>query len=74
MKSLIAIVLSFLISWYFIDLSSDGLFRSVVAPISLFFSFIAFGFWLVLKAGFGRRADGGSGGGFGDGDGGCGGE
>ncbi|MCG7932310.1 MAG: hypothetical protein N0C81_19025 [Candidatus Thiodiazotropha lotti] len=80
MKSLIAIVLSVFVSWYFIDLASDSLLRSIMAPILLFVSIVAFGFWLVIKAGIGREADGrygGDTGGFGDGSGdggGCGGE
>lgn len=78
MKSLILIVLSIICSWYFTELASESLFRSALAPLLLFFSFVALGFWLVIKAGFGRRVDGygdgGIGGGFGDGDGGGGGE
>ena len=67
-------------SWHFTELTSDSAWESVVAPVLLFFALVALGFWLVLVAGLGGRADGhgggeggGFGGGFGDG-GGCGGD
>lgn len=77
MKSLIVIALLIYGSWHFTELTSDSAWESVVAPIILFFSLMALGFWLVLVAGLSGRADGygggdssGFGGVFGDGGGG----
>lgn len=75
MKSLLIIVIGLFASWHFTDLSSDSTLYSVLAPLGVFIFLISLGIWLVLKAGFGRRDDGGAGylgsdGGYG-GDGGC---
>ena len=69
MKSLIIILIGLYSSWHFTDLSSESSLYSIVAPIGVFVFFISLALWLVLKAGFGGKADSsggnlGSGGGF----------
>ena len=77
MKSLLVILIGLFTSWRYTDLSSDSSLCSVLAPLGVFVFLVSLGAWLVLKAGFGGRTDGGAGshggeGGFG-GDGGFGG-
>jgi|SaaInlStandDraft_4_1057021.scaffolds.fasta_scaffold63167_1 hypothetical protein len=68
MKSLIIILLGLSISWYFTDLSSDSSRQNMLAPIGVIMFLISFAIWLVLKAGFGTKAN--RSGGFFGGDGG----
>ena len=70
MKSLLIILAGLFFCWHFTNISSEGIFQSVIAPIGLFIFIISFAIWLVLNAGFGRNIDnnhggfGGDGGGF----------
>jgi len=56
MKSLIAILLVGYGSWSYIDLQSKNGFYSIVTPI-IFFSLLAFCFWLVLVGGLSGKAN-----------------
>lgn len=65
MRTLIVILLIGIGSWHVMDLASESILRSLMAPFVLFFDVIAFGFWLVLVAGIRGRADSDGQGGFG---------
>lgn len=80
-KSLIAILLIGVISFYYVDIEGESAFLSVVFPVITFLSVLALGFWFVAlfhKLGINQSASaiGGDSGGFGGcdgggGDGGC---
>ena len=56
MKSLLVIIALVAGAWHYIDLGSDNVFYSVIAPIVLVLALIWFTLWLVLVAGVKRRA------------------
>ena len=48
MKSLIVIVIGFVISWHYTDISSDAILASVVAPLAVFIFLVSLAIWFVL--------------------------
>ncbi len=64
-RTLIVILLIGFGSWHVMDLGSDSVLHSLIAPFVFFFDLIAFGFWLALVAGVRGRGDDIGGGGFG---------
>lgn len=59
MWNLLFILAGIYASWITIDLASERAWESIVAPVFFLLFLIALGFWLVLKAGFGRETDSG---------------
>jgi hypothetical protein len=51
MKSLVLIVIVGCVSFLGLDLGSESILSSVVAPFCLFLSLIALAMWLVIKGG-----------------------
>lgn len=71
MKSLLFIIAGLSASCYYSDISSEHALFGVIAPLGIFVFLMSLSVWLVVRAGFGAKTnDRGTGGGFGDGDGG----
>lgn len=59
MKSLVIILLCLFVSWHYTDLASESVMKNMLAPVVVFIFLILMCLWLVLKAGFGDKADSG---------------